>query len=460
LYVQNTKEITDGSQTWKQTFVFDRYGNRRFDFAGGATTAPESSCTEAICNPTINASNNRISSSGYSFDNAGNTTADAQGRTFVYDAENKQIEVIDDSVTVGEYFYDGDGKRIKKYVPSTGETTVFVYDAAGKLVAEYSTIVASTNDAKVAYLTNDHLGSPRINTDLDGDVIARHDYHPFGEEIATSQRTSGLGYSADTIRKKFTGYERDYETELDFAQARYYAKNLGRFTSVDEPFFDQYEDNPQSWNLYTYVRNNPLNLNDPTGQSANDPQECPEGKICTLDKDGKIIKIEDDKDPIRIDTSVEALRLRGGDPLRGIRNLIKWIGHWFGRKPAQPRNAPRGTTPVPTGAAPAGPSQRPVTVRIDPRQTQKKFKHAKDFGVQANWNAQNGQQFQQAIQSHLNNPATQAIPGTYRHTQSVIHFYNPQTSVNVIINSRGEFVSGWRLSSDQIHAMTTRGSLW
>ncbi len=97
---------------------------------------------------------------------------------------------------------------------------MFVYDAAGKEIAEYSTIVASSNDAKIAYLTNDHLGSPRINTDAVGNVIARHDYHPFGEEITiatTPQRTSGLGYADDTVRKQFTGYERDRETELDFA---------------------------------------------------------------------------------------------------------------------------------------------------------------------------------------------------------------------------------------------------
>jgi YD repeat-containing protein len=35
-------------QSWKQTFTFDRYGNRRFDFANGNTTMPESNCTEAI----------------------------------------------------------------------------------------------------------------------------------------------------------------------------------------------------------------------------------------------------------------------------------------------------------------------------------------------------------------------------------------------------------------------------
>ena len=71
-------------------------------------------------------------------------------------------------------------------MPSAGKTTVFVYDASGKLVAEYSTNVVPVQDAKVSYLTADHLGSPRINTGATGAVIARHDYMPFGEEIGTT----------------------------------------------------------------------------------------------------------------------------------------------------------------------------------------------------------------------------------------------------------------------------------
>ena len=40
-----------------------------------------------------------------------------------------------------------------------GNTTVFAYDASGKLVAEYSTNIAAAQDAKVSYLTNDHLNT-------------------------------------------------------------------------------------------------------------------------------------------------------------------------------------------------------------------------------------------------------------------------------------------------------------
>ena len=271
------EETQNSSQTWKQTFTYDRYGNRNFNTSGSNTTTLPSGFDPDIYNPTISTTNNRFSSGqGYSYDSSGNTTADAEGRTFVYDAENKQIEVIESSTTIGQYFYDGDGKRIKKYVPG-GETTIFVYDATGKQISEYSTIVQSSSDAKITYTTNDHLGSPRINTDTTGQVISRHDYHPFGEEIART------GYGSDTIRKQFTGYERDGETGLDFAQSRMYGGGLGRFSTPD-PYNvilekergeddDERADiligfisNPQRWNMYVYVVNNPLAFTDPDGQ--------------------------------------------------------------------------------------------------------------------------------------------------------------------------------------------------
>lgn len=277
---------TGGSatETWKQTFTFDRFGNRNFDEAN-TTTLPKncgSSPSFTVCtsdqkkfNPSVQTANNRLvldqdndSTPDYAYDSSGNTTKDADSRTFVYDAENKQVEVKNSSnATIGQYFYDGDGKRVKKYVPATGETTIFVYDAIGKLVAEYSTIVAPTQDAKVAYLTNDHLGSPRINTDRDGAVTARHDYHPFGEEVATSQRVSGLGYTAYPVRKQFTGYERDNEINLDYAGARYYNNAHGRFTSTDPILIKKGRlVDPQRLNLYVYVRNSPYKFVDTTGE--------------------------------------------------------------------------------------------------------------------------------------------------------------------------------------------------
>jgi RHS repeat-associated protein len=273
---QATENVTPngGSQSlsWQQTYTFNRYGNRNFDETNTTTLPKECNGNTEVCeavrpivNPSVNAANNRLN--GYAYDAGGNMTADPQGRRFTYDAENKQTDVRDQNNTViGQYAYDGDGKRVKKIVPGTGEVTVFVYDVASKLIGEYSTVVQTGSNAKTVYTTNDHLGSPRINTDATGQVISRRDFHPFGEEISTAERTAALGYQPDTVRQKFTGYERDAETDLDFAQARMYNKNHGRFTAVDRLLESGEPIKPQTWNRYVYCLNNPLTLIDPDGQ--------------------------------------------------------------------------------------------------------------------------------------------------------------------------------------------------
>jgi RHS repeat-associated protein len=97
--------------------------------------------------------------------------------------------------------------------------------------------------------------------------IRRHDFAPFGEELSAGIgiRSAALGYGDDAIRQKFGSKERDIETGLDYFGARYFASAQGRFTSPDEIFADQSEGDPQSWNLYAYVRNNPLRYIDPLG---------------------------------------------------------------------------------------------------------------------------------------------------------------------------------------------------
>ncbi len=192
-------ETIGGSTSWKQTYTFDRYGNRRFDEAN--TDTLQGGCATAVCNPTIDPATNKLI--GYTFDDSGNTEIDANGKTFTYDGENKQIKVVSGGTTIGEYFYDGDGKRVKKIAGA--EETIFVYDAGGQLIAEYATQISQT--PQVSYLTNDHLGSPRIITDNDKDVVSRHDYLAYGDEVTetvgiVAGRTNQHGYEKeDEIRK-------------------------------------------------------------------------------------------------------------------------------------------------------------------------------------------------------------------------------------------------------------------
>ena len=73
---------------------------------------------------------------------------------------------------------------------------------------------------------------------------------------------------------QFTGQVRDEGTGLDYFGARYMSAAQGRFTSPDAPFADQKPEDPQSWNLYSYVRNNPLRYTDPTGRCLYPGADC------------------------------------------------------------------------------------------------------------------------------------------------------------------------------------------
>lgn len=256
--LKSATETISGSQTWKQTFLFDRYGNRKFD---ASQTTTLGNCPVAVCNPDISVNNNRVV--GHSFDNSGNTTVDGEGKQFFYDAENKQKEVRNaQNQIIGQYLYDGDGKRVKKI--AANDTTIFVYDAGGKLASEYLITASQSQAPQTSYLTNDTLGSPRVTTDSSGNVMSRRDFRPYGEEIYRPNQ------GTDKVRQKFTLYERDNETNLDYAKARMFGSGLGRFTSPDDFLNDTHVSDPQSWNLYVYVRNNPLRYVDPNGQIKKD----------------------------------------------------------------------------------------------------------------------------------------------------------------------------------------------
>ena len=91
-------------------------------------------------------------------------------------------------------------------------------------------------------------------------------------------------------------------------------------------------------------------------------------------------------------------------------------------------------------------------------QLQHAFKHAKDFGVVGNQSNKTLSQFSSAIQAHIDDVGTQMIRGTYR-TMDATHYVNPSTRLNVIQDSSGEFLSGWRLSEKQLKHLLSDGSL-
>jgi RHS repeat-associated protein len=129
-------------------------------------------------------------------------------------------------------------------------------------------LLASVEGTETLHFHLDHLGSPRLITDQNKARKAYHVYYPYGRE-ATSR-------TQDTERMKFTGHERDFQTELlgpndeaddlDYMHARYYSPWVGRFLSVDP--VPGRAAVPQSWNRYTYSLSSPVVFTDPSG-------ECP-----------------------------------------------------------------------------------------------------------------------------------------------------------------------------------------
>jgi RHS repeat-associated protein len=89
------------------------------------------------------------------------------------------------------------------------------------------------------------------------------------------------------VTQLFTGKERDWETGLDYFEARYFSAAQGRFTSADEPLVDQDHRDPQNWNLYSYVRSNPLIYRDDDGREMSCTQDDAGNIRCTVTKPSK-----------------------------------------------------------------------------------------------------------------------------------------------------------------------------
>jgi RHS repeat-associated protein len=94
----------------------------------------------------------------------------------------------------------------------------------------------------------------RLSTDANGNKIGEQGHYPYGEAWYASNATTKF---------IFTSYERDAESGSHYAMARFYINRFGRFSCVD-PLLGRPGD-PQTWNRYADVRNNPINNVDPSG---------------------------------------------------------------------------------------------------------------------------------------------------------------------------------------------------
>jgi len=244
---------TSGQATY--TYDYDRYGNRWHQNGPWSTQL------------SFSGNNNRMDS--HSYDAAGNLVNDGT-HNYTYDAENRLTQV--DAGATASYIYDADGRRVRKTTAST--SVDYLYDLAGQEITELSSAgawnrgevfagdrhLATYANSTTYFIHSDGLGTERVRSNVSGAACESIQSLPFGDGMTTS------GSCSDVNPFHFTGKERDSESGLDNFGARYDSSSLGRFMSPDPIYIEAGKlADPQQLNLYSYVRNNPLNLTDPTG---------------------------------------------------------------------------------------------------------------------------------------------------------------------------------------------------
>lgn len=207
---------------------------------------------------------------------------------YMYDAESRLYEVDYTTATPTCFTYDGDGDRVAMTNctgsgSTTGILSEYLYDFNHRLMAQINpttskivraNIYAGSNylaeDASDSFLTNsptatqlrvtDQVGTLRGLWDLSGNTTGTCTLFPYGD-------TNGNSCPVTPSAGVFTGKDRDAVSDLDNFGARYYSSTMGRFVSPDDGS-DQDPADPQSWNLYSYVQNNPLTNTDPDGHDC------------------------------------------------------------------------------------------------------------------------------------------------------------------------------------------------
>jgi RHS repeat-associated protein len=227
-------------------YSYDRYGN--LTSAGAAST-----------------STNRLT--GGTYDALGNLTSFG-GKTYAYDAFSRQTSYASGS-TSEQYVYDAAGERIARIAGGIWYTTF--RDEGNRLSTEYTIstglptrtkdyfylgnlLVSTYNQSTYSFYTSDHLGTPRYVSNSSGGLVEKHDYLPYGQEVAGSFGVEPL---------KFALMERDQTSTNDYDHARFHLTGMGRFAGVD--LLRGVTVLPQSWNRYSYVLGNPMKFVDPAG---------------------------------------------------------------------------------------------------------------------------------------------------------------------------------------------------
>lgn len=245
-------------------YQYDVVGNRTQKSVNNGTTTITTTYNYDDANQLIN-----LNGQAYTYDANGNMTSNGE-KTFIYNEENRLVEVKDSSgVTIASFTYDHTGKRVSMtsangtiYYHYDGEKVAYETDENNTIIAEYiwdehdHPVAMFKNQTTYFYHVNGH-GDVTALTDINGNIVAEYEYDAWGNILSQS------GTMASENPYRYAGYRFDETTGLYYLMARYYDANIGRFITRDT--FHGFQVEPLSLNQYDYVHNNPINFVDPSG---------------------------------------------------------------------------------------------------------------------------------------------------------------------------------------------------
>jgi RHS repeat-associated protein len=323
-------------------------------------------------------------------------------------------------------------------------------------------------------------------------VLEETHYYPFGLTMAgISSKAMGMlqnriqfNDGTELNNKEFSdgsGLEL-YETAF-----RSYDPQIGRFHQID-PWSEITED----WSPYSFAFDNPISFNDPLGLTS-DPEVLPAVTVtpqawqkhtcytCGLPAPDPSLALQYyEEEYARPYKWYEFFNDHnpGGDflyevnrfnPLANFTNGMwtYFTGHdTYGVPQDNSQGSAQILSSIPISKVAValetievGVSSRILYVTVT--QLQKKFKHAVDFGIVGNYNPKKAIEFYSVINQHINAEGTQIVNGAFRNaTNDVIFYINPKTGLTVIATTGNQFVSGYKLTVDQINDVMVNKFLW
>jgi choice-of-anchor C domain-containing protein len=278
LYRLAQEKITDPTNGNRVTdYSYDKVGNRqaKTETINGTTSTTRYSYdgNDRLLSETTNGQ----TTTTYIYDNNGNTLSkqDVNGSTlYNWNDEGRLIQATTQDANGNTlhqmgYRYNANGIRVSS--TTDGEQTLFLIDnsqAYAQVLEEYkldgsvqvayvygNDLINQTRDGQTAFYLVDGLGSTRVLTDAQGNILNAYDYEAFGKTIGQTGTAQN--------QYLFAGEHFDIGLGDYYLRDRYYDSDTGRFTRRDT--YSGSFANPLTLHKYIFGNDNPVNNIDPTG---------------------------------------------------------------------------------------------------------------------------------------------------------------------------------------------------